>query len=237
MPALLELGLIDEAEARIAVTTDPRDALTWATMRALLYGQRDVVAAGVEKMREQARATKDPELDERYWVQRAWAAFEWGDDDERLQVLDHCRERAYRFDDVHWWGNLALLLAAMRKDDEALRAIDEAHEFLGSVTKNAVWLDALTNLMEASALLGDGGRLAACHRSLQWPEGRLVIVGPGVVCKGSVDRYRALGFVALGKWQQAEECFHSAEAAHRAIGAGPLLNRTLQQASAKLVAA
>lgn len=28
------------------------------------------------------------------------------------EVLEHCRERAYRFDELHWWANLTLLLTA-----------------------------------------------------------------------------------------------------------------------------
>lgn len=40
LSALLELGMIDEVEARIASTTDPLDALTWANMRSLLLGHR-----------------------------------------------------------------------------------------------------------------------------------------------------------------------------------------------------
>jgi tetratricopeptide (TPR) repeat protein len=237
VPALLELGLIDEAEARIASTTDRLDALTWATMRALLLGHQEPVAAGLAKLADLVRTTEDREAWERYWVQRFWAAFEWGATDERLEVLDHCRERAYRFDELRWWGNLTLLLAAMGKQDEAFRAFDDTQAFLSGVAKDAVWVDALTNLIEAAALLGDNERLAACQRVLRWPEGRAVIVGNGVVCKGSIDRYRALGYAALGKWKQAEECFRSAEAFHQEIGAGPLLARTRQQARGAAVAA
>lgn len=237
LPGLLELGLIDEAEARIAAATDRLDALTWATMRSLLLGHREPVAAGLAKLAELARTTQGREAWERYWIQRFWAAFEWGDHDERLVVLDHCRERAYRFDELRWWGNLTLLLAAMGKHDEAFQAFDETQALLGGGAKDGIWLDALTNLVDAAALLGDAERLAASHRALRCPEGRVVVVGDGVVCKGSVDRYRALGYAALGKWKQADECFRSAEALHREIGAGPLLARTRRQASGSPVAA
>lgn len=231
-PALLELGLIDEAEAAMAGATDRRDALTWANMRALLHGQRDAVAAGLERLAELVRAGEDREAWNRYWTQRFWAAYEWGSGDERLQVLDHCREQAYRFDNLSWWGNLALLLTAMGKHDEATRAYDDAFGLLDGAARDTVWLDALTNLLEAAALLGDSTRVAACHRLLRWPEGRLVVVGHGVVCKGSVDRYRGLGLAALGRPAQAEECFRRAESQHREIGAGPLLARTRATGSA-----
>lgn len=236
VPALLELGLIDEAEARISATTDRLDALTWATMRSLLLGHREPVAAGLAKLAELARTTQDREASERYWVQRFWAAYEWGDYGERLDVLDHCRERAYRFDEPRWWGNLTLLLAAMDNQDEAVRAFDETQANLGGVAKDVVWLDALTNLIDAAALLGDSARVATCHRSLRWPPGRAVVVGDGVVCKGSIDRYRGLGYAAMGKWKQADECFGSAEALHHEIGAGPLLARTRQARSSAIAA-
>src|SRR5579885_693669 len=70
MSSLLELGMIDEVEARIASTTDRLDALTWATMRALLLGQRGPAAAGIEKLGELARASEDRGATERHWLQR-----------------------------------------------------------------------------------------------------------------------------------------------------------------------
>jgi tetratricopeptide (TPR) repeat protein len=221
-----------EAEAAMASSSHPRDALTWATMRALLDGRQDAVRRGVDELRRLAERTDDAEAWDRYWLQRFWAAFEWGTDEERFEVLDHCRERAYRFDEVPWWGNLTLLLAAMGKQDEAIRAFDAALQL-----PDAQGLDPLTNLIDAGALLGDAGRVALAFRSLGAPEGRLVVVGPGVVCKGSVDRYRALGLASLGRWDEAGHAFRSAEAAHRAIGARPLLERTIRQASGSLVAA
>jgi tetratricopeptide (TPR) repeat protein len=237
LTAMLEQGMIDDVEARIASTTDRLDALTWTTMRSLLVGHREPAAAGIRKLGELARTSEAREPWERYWIQRFWAAFEWGSEDERLEVLEHCRERAYRFDELHWWANLTLLLAATGKHEEALSAFDETQRFVFGVPKDRVWLDELTNLLEAAALLGDPDRLAACHRALRWPDGRVVVVGNGIVCKGSVDRYKALGFAVLGKDRQAERYFRSAEALHQEIGAGPLLALTRQQASGFLAAA
>ena len=235
--ALLELGMIDEVEARIASTTDRLDALTWANMRSLLLGHRAPAAAGIEKLGELARTSQERDPWERYWIQRFWAAFEWGSHDERLDVLEHCRERAYRFDELHWWANLTLLLAATGTHEEAFSAFDETQRYVSRVPKDLVWLDELTNLIEAAALLGDPDRLGTCHRALRWPDGRVVVVGNGIVCKGSVDRYKALGLAAVGKAKQADRYFRSAEMLHLEIGAGPLLARTRQQAGGSLVTA
>ncbi len=236
-PELLELGLLDEADAVVARGAHPRDALTWTTMRALLEGRQDPARTGIEELRRLAQRTDDPAAWDRYWVQRFWFAFEWGTEEERYDVLDHCRDRAYRFDDLPWWGNLTLLLAATGKDDEAGRAFDATQDLVARAPSDTCLLDVVTNLVEAAALMGDAGRVAAAARTLRWPEGRLVVAGAAAVCKGSVDRYVALAHLALGDPAAAAECFRRAEATHRAIGAGPMLARTLQQASGRLVAA
>ena len=235
---LLERGLLEQADAEIAAhsrragePTWRRDAATWATMRALLDGRRADAVAGIESMRELAAETGDPETEDRYWRQRFSAAIERGDEGERHDVLDHCRERAYRFGDLSWWGPLTLLLAELHKPEEATRAFDEAHRLLAGAPSQAVWLDGLTDLIEAAAVLGDAGRAVQAHRWLEWPPGRMVVVGPGVVCKGSIERYRALGLAAAGRIAEAGECFRLAVDAHRSLGAGPLLDRTRRQAA------
>ena len=233
---LLELGMLDEAQARMAAATDRVDQTTWAAMRALLDGRRDAVHIGIDALARLAQEGDREALD-RAWTLRFHAAVEWGSADERHDVLDHCRDRAYRFDDLTWWGNLTLLLAVLGKQDEAGRAFDQALPLAAGAPKDGVTLDLVTNLVEAAALLGDAGRAALAGRQLRTPTGRLVVVGDGVVCKGSVDRYVALIHAAVGQWGDAAEYFRSAEATHRAIGAQPLLARTLQQASGVAVAA
>jgi hypothetical protein len=233
---LLELGRIEEVDARIAARSVTRDTLTWTTMRALLEGRSDSVATGIRELSELGRSG-DAEALARSWIQRFWAAFEWGTDGERYDVLDHCRTRAYRFDDLEWWGNLTLLLAAWGKTDEATRAFDQALPLLGGTATDPVAIDVVTNLIEAAGGMNDADRAAAAGRLLRVPAGRLVVVGEAVVCKGSVDRYSALVHAAQARWGEAAACFRSAEEAHRALGAGPLLARTLHQASGSPVAA
>ena len=227
---LLELGLVEEAQARIAAATDRVDQTTWATMRALLDGRRDAVQIGIDALARLAQDGNREALD-RAWTLRLHAAVEWGAPEERYDILDHCRDRAYRFDDLPWWGNLTLLLAVLGKQDEAVRAFDQALPLAAGAPKDAVNLDVVTNLVEAAALLGDADRVALAGRQLRTATGRLVVVGDGVVCKGSVDRYLALIHAAVGQWGDAAEYFRSAEATHRSIGAQPLLARTQQQAS------
>lgn len=232
----LELGLIDAADGRIAAATDRLDQTTWVTMRALLDGRRDAVTIGIDALSRLAKEGDGEALD-RSWTLRFYAALEWGTEEQRYDMLDHCRERAYRFDDLQWWGHLTLLLALLGKQDEAARGFDQARAQAAASLQDDVRLDVVTNLIEAAALLGDAGRVALAGRELRTQAGRLVVVGAGVVCKGSVDRYLGLLHAAVGQWGDAAECFRRAEASHRAIGAKPLLARTLQQASGVLAAA
>ena len=233
---LLELGLVEEAQAAMAAATERLDQTTWATMRALLEGRRDAVQIGVDALARLAQEGNREAL-ERAWTLRFYAAVEWGAADERYDVLDHCRDRAYRFDDLAWWGNLTLLLAVLGKKDEAGRGFDQALPLAAGAPKDGVNLDMVTNLVEAAALLGDAGRAALAGRQLRTPTGRLVVVGDALVCKGSVDRYLGLIHAAVGQFGEAADYFRSAEAAHRSIGAAPLLARTLKQASGILAAA
>jgi tetratricopeptide (TPR) repeat protein len=228
--------MLEEVDARIATAPDRLDQTTWATMRALLHGQRDAVRIGIEALTRLAQDGSREAL-ERAWTLRFWAAMEWGCEDDRFDVLDHCRERAYRFDDLAWWGHLALLLATMGKHDEAVRAFDLALPLAAGAPRDGLRLDVVTNLVEAAFLLGDASRVALAGRELRTGTGVLVVVGDGVVCKGSVDRYLALIHAAVGQWGDAAEYFRSAEAAHRSLEAERLLARTLRQASGVLAAA
>lgn len=233
---LLELGMLDEVAARAAGAAHQRDRLAWTTMRALLDGRSDAAHKGVAELEALGKAG-DPKAASRASVQRFWTAFEWGTDDERIDALDRCRTRAYRYDDLEWWGNLTVLLAAMGKGDEGARAFDAALPLVVAAPPGAMRLDVVSNLIEAAALLRDPSRVALAGRELRTPTGRLVVVGDALVCKGSVDRYLGLIHAAVGDSAKAGAFFRSAEAAHRAMDAGPLLARTLQQASGLLVAA
>ncbi len=233
---LLESARLDEVDARIAATSERRDRVTWTTMRDLLAGRSSGAGAGIRELTDLGRSG-DGEAASRAWVQRCWAAGQWGSEAERHDVLDHCRERAYRFDDIEWWGNLTLLLATMGKSDEASRAFDAALPMVSANAGEATRTDVLTNLVDGAALLGDAGRVIAAGRHLPAPAGRLVVVGAGVLCKGAADRYAGLVHVARGEANKAGDCFRRAEDLHRAIGATALLARTPRPASGALAAA
>jgi hypothetical protein len=210
--------------------TDQRDAASLAAMQALLDGRRSDARAASDLVLSLGGEADDPESADRSWAQRFWVVLEWGDVDERHRLLDHCREQAYRHDQLPWFGALALLLARVGRPDEAGAAFDAAAaRGLEPAAPGGAWLELATDLAEAAALLGDARRAALVHKALARTTTPLVVVGRGWVCKGSTARFRALAASAAGRAATVDADFLSATETHRRLGAGVLLARTLTE--------
>lgn len=231
---LMDDGALSEADRLMADAPSRRERVSWATMRGLLDGRQDTARAENRAMHELAQEGRDREAMDRYWLQRFWLTLAWGTDEERHELARRCRERAYRADDLEWTAALAVLLAQMGEADEAGEAFEDAFGRLGRAEER-IQLDVATNLVEAAALLSDAFLAARLHYTLVWTPGRLVTVGEGWICKGAVERFRALGEAAAGMFAEADEDFGRAVARHRALGAKPLLARTLHQWGTTLV--
>jgi len=237
---LVALGKLAEADLHIVAhaelaqasgRADHRsDAGGWAVMRALLAGRASVARAAID---EDESAVPDPEdtpnRPERTWVQRFALALAWGDEHERYDVLDHCRERAYCQGDTAWQGRLTLLLAVLGRSSEAAREFDTTIDaVLRASTCDAGWLDLATDLAEAAAILGDPDRCQLARRGLdRAAKSPIAVVGPAWVCKGSVARYQALVAAGAGEAEASDGYFHAAAETHRRLGAEVLLARTL----------
>lgn len=230
---LLDDGELLEADRHMADEPSRREQLSWATMRALLEGRQDSARAKNNAMLALARENRDRDAMDRYWLQRYWLVMTWGTDDERQALAEHCRDRAYRADDLEWTAALALLLAQLGQTGEAREAFEDAFGRLGRA-EESIQLDVATKLVEAAAVLHDASLAACLHYSLVWIPGRLVTVGEGWICQGPVEGFRALGEAAAGMFAEADDDFGLAVARHRAMGAGPLLARTLHQWGATL---
>jgi tetratricopeptide (TPR) repeat protein len=226
--ALLEDGDLDEADRLAGDAPSRRERVSWATMRALLACDHAAARAENQALHDLARESRDHEAMDRYWLQHFWLVMSWGTDEERQALAERCRERAYRADDLAWTAALAVLLAQMGKADEALEAFEDAYGRLARA-EESIQLDVATNLVEAAALLGDAFLAGRLHYTLVWTAGGVVTVGEGWVCKGAIERFRALGEAAVGMFAEADEDFGRAVARHRALGAEPLLARTLHQ--------
>jgi tetratricopeptide (TPR) repeat protein len=231
---LLDEGELAEADRLMADLSSRRERLSWATTRAILDGHQDTARAKNRAMHALAQEDRDRDAMDRYWLQRLWVVLTWGSDDERAELVEQCRDRAYRADDLQWTAALAVVLAQTGKAGEAGEAFEDAFRRLARA-EESIQLDVATNLVEAAALLRDAFLAARLHYTLMWTPNRLVTVGEGWICKGAVERFRALGEAAAGMFPEADADFARAVARHRALGARPLLARTLHQWGTTLV--
>jgi hypothetical protein len=231
---LLDDGELLEADRHMDDEPSRREQLSWATMRALLEGRQDAARAKNGAMHALAQDTNDRDAMDRYWRQRFWLVLTWGTGEEREELAGHGRDRAYRSDDLEWTAALALVLAQLDRAEEAREAFEDAFGRLGRA-EESIQLDVATNLVEAAAVLRDAFLGARLHYSLTWIPDRLVTIGEGWICKGAVERFRALGEAAAGLFTEADADFGTAVARHRALGARPLLAQTLHQWGTTLV--
>jgi hypothetical protein len=240
IPSLLRAGRVDEADRLIAAqhvaaeahgsTLARRDAALWTTMQALRDGRAVDARAGTRTVRTLSLAAADPRADDRYWGQQFWIVLDWGDESERYELLDQCRERAYGHDDVAWRSALALLCARLGRTDEAVREFDATTARIDGIHNGAPdALGIVTNLAEAAALLGDPARATSMQRCLTGAKGSIVFDDHMCVVRGAVARPQALVAAATHQWAAADQAFQIALDAHRRIGALPLVARTLYE--------
>jgi hypothetical protein len=217
--ALLAQGKVPEAEAILAQGMAPASLRAgWTVMRAILQGREADARNGLSAVRAAGS-------DEAVWSQRLWIALTFGGEDEQYDVLELCRERAYRYDDLAWRGALTLVLARLGRTDEAARELATTAGRL-DVVRAENRADVVTNLAEAAFLLGDHRHADALAPVLARIAEPVVVVGQSWVCKGSLARYRALASATAGRGREADHQFDVAAGTHRAMGAGPLLSRT-----------
>jgi hypothetical protein len=209
---------------------DLREAAAWDTMRGLLDGKRAEAQAALETMAAVARNAADAATWDRYWTQRFWVGLEWGGVDEQHTLLDHCRERAYRFSEPVWRGALALHLARLGRSDEAARELDAASGQLERVPLDPdARLDLATTLAETAFRLDDARRATLLGPALAQPTEPVLLLRRPWICKGAIARYRGLVAAATRNWPIVDDQLRLAVEIHRRLGAGPLLARTLQE--------
>lgn len=213
MVALLAQGRLAEAEKATARRNEP----AFHVMQAILQDRERDARGGLP-------AVRGAGPDQAVWTQRLWIALTFGGEDEQYDVLELCRERAYRYDDVVWRGALTLALARLGRTEEAAREFDATAGRLDVVGADQR-PDVVTNLAEAAFLLGDGARATVTGRHLAHIKEPVVVVGRAWVCKGSLARYRALVAATTGRAREADHCFEQAAGTHRAMGATALLAR------------
>lgn len=234
---LLEQGHLADAErdrtlhAKLAVRShDPlhqRDAAAWSAMWALVEGRSGDAAADIDRALALGQEGADPSAAANYWVQQLGLLLDWGTDAELDGLVEIWHDLVRSHDGHPWWrASLALLLAHCGRIQEAAVELDDLLAEEGAdLPQDRTWLPTAAAMGEAAAIVGDD-RVGMLARLLA-PYGRRMIVwGPGLVCRGSVSRVLGLLWAGAEEWTTAERSFQAALAAHDRINAGPLLART-----------
>jgi len=234
----LQLGQLDQVDAdqrahadlahRLGRPGPAADAATWSAMRALLDGRADDARSSATDAFELAVEAGDPEADGSFLVQRWWLALEWGTPMGLSHVIDECRDRTSTGVAGRMWRTaLALALARDGRLDLAAEELRRVTDHgLGELVRTPARLAPLASLAEVAWMVGDAQRAAMVGPLLEPFADHLVVAGRGLVCQGSAAR--ACGMVAASahRWDEAQRHFEAALAAHRRIGAHPLLART-----------
>ncbi len=204
-----------------------RDAELWAAAWALLEGRSRRAGPHIDKALALGQRVRSADASSYYWLQQFAVLDDWGtlaDLDELIDVW-HDLIRTHDRGPL-WWSSLALLyLRAGRRDDAAVALDDLLHDGCADIPLDRDWLPTVAAIVEVAAALQDE-RAPAAGRLLSTYTRRLVVVGPGLACRGSVARVTGMAAAAGGNWPTAERHFQAALAAHERIGAAPLVART-----------
>src|SRR5262249_25764498 len=107
-----------------------------------------------------------------------------------------------------WRPGLALVYLEVGQRDEARAEFEKlAAENFTAIPRDGRWLFCSVYLSEVCAALGDAARAAALYKLLSPYAGRYLVLGAGIACCGSADRYLGL-LSGIGlQWAKAQQHF------------------------------
>jgi class 3 adenylate cyclase/DNA-binding CsgD family transcriptional regulator/tetratricopeptide (TPR) repeat protein len=136
-----------------------------------------------------------------------------------------------------WRPGLALVYLELGLRDEARAEYEKlAADDFAAVPRDGRWHYCLVYLSEVCAAMGDAARAPTLYRLLQPYAGRNIVLGGGIACCGSADRYLGLLSAAMEQWLQAQRHFEMALAMNARIGARVPLAHTQYDYAAMLLA-
>jgi DNA-binding CsgD family transcriptional regulator len=136
-----------------------------------------------------------------------------------------------------WRPGLALIYLELGQWDEARAEFDRlAADDFTAMPRDGRWLYCMVYLSEICAALVDTARAAVLYRLLSPYTGRNIVLGAGIACGGSADRYLGLLCAAMGHWSEAQRHFEEALAINGRIGARVPLAYTQYDYSVMLLA-
>jgi DNA-binding CsgD family transcriptional regulator len=126
-----------------------------------------------------------------------------------------------------WLPGLALLYVEIGQLDDARMEFERlAADDFAAVVRDGRWYFCMAYLSEVCAALGDAARASTLYRMLQPYTGCNLILGGGLVCCGSAERYLGLLSATMSRWTEAIRHFEDAVAMNLKIGAHAPLART-----------
>jgi class 3 adenylate cyclase/DNA-binding CsgD family transcriptional regulator len=136
-----------------------------------------------------------------------------------------------------WRPGLALVYLELGQRDDGRAEFEKlaADDFAG-MPRDGRWHYCIVYLSEVCAALGDAPRAAVLHRLLLSYTGRNVVLGSGIACCGSADRYLGLLSTTMGRWSEAQQHFEEALAMNGRIDARVPLAHTQNDYAAMLLA-
>jgi tetratricopeptide (TPR) repeat protein len=197
-------------------------------MRAMLGGRFDEAEGAIEEVFRLSDRADDPEATIA-WCQRWWLVLERGNLEEMARITPSIRTLA-----AHQGPSRPAWLAGLALHDARLGAHKAAQVAVGhlvdrdlrALPRNAVWLNTLTHLADAVALLGDERRAVVLYDLLGPYSDRMALVDRAIICKGAVAYYLGLLARTMGDTERAARHFDAALKIYRRIGAAPLAART-----------
>jgi class 3 adenylate cyclase/DNA-binding CsgD family transcriptional regulator len=136
-----------------------------------------------------------------------------------------------------WRPGLALIYLELGQRDEVRAEFEKlaVDDFTG-MRRDGRWLYCMVYLSEICAALGDAPRATVLYRLLLPYAGRNIVLGAGIACCGSADRYLGLLCAAMRRWPEAQRHFEQALAMNARIGARVAVAYTQHDYAAMLLA-
>ena len=117
-----------------------------------------------------------------------------------------------------WRPGLVSLLVELGMEAEARQDLVQMADDGLEAFRGSLWLASLTYIADACAALGDAAVAALVYPELEPLSGTNVMIGQGVACYGSADRYLGMLAATVGEWERAEQHFEDAIALNRQMG-------------------
>jgi tetratricopeptide (TPR) repeat protein len=136
-----------------------------------------------------------------------------------------------------WRPGLALIYLKIGQRDEARAEFEKlAADNFTEIPRAGRWLYCIVYLSEVCAALGDAARATVLYSLLSPYSGHNIVLGAGIACCGSADRYLGLLRAAMARWPEAQQRFEEALSMNSRIGAHVQLAQTQHDYATMLLA-